>query len=337
MASSVRSALANFSNTHCVTLSVRACDTNCSRKNVHRKLRECLLRGQQCRSVHSSKQTVQSTSAYCAELVRKYDYENFLATLLYPKTYRSAAFAIRSLNVEIAQVRDVITDKNIGVMRMQFWKEAIDSIYQGTPRQTPVCIEMAKAVEDHKLSKQWITRLIESRTENLSDAPFRNKEHMEAYCENTVSSVLYLLLQAAGVKSIHADHAASHIGKAHGIVTLLRATPFNANRERVYLPTDVLLQHCVSQQSFVRGLKDQPVRDVVFDIASIANRHLETARSFKTDVPREALPVFYNTVMCDRYLKMIQAVDFDVFHPSLQQRNHLLPLHLWMRKLKRTY
>lgn len=40
---------------------------------------------------------------------RKYDYENFLTTLLYPKSYRSAAFAIRSLNVEIAQVSAFLT------------------------------------------------------------------------------------------------------------------------------------------------------------------------------------------------------------------------------------
>ena len=37
-------------------------------------------------------------------IFRKYDYENFLATLLLPKTARRAAFAIRAFNVEIAQV-----------------------------------------------------------------------------------------------------------------------------------------------------------------------------------------------------------------------------------------
>lgn len=44
-----------------------------------------------------------------------------------------------------------------------------------------------------------------------------------------------------GVKNVHADHAASHIGKAQGILTCLRATPFNSSRRKVYLPMDICM------------------------------------------------------------------------------------------------
>ena len=45
-----------------------------------------------------------------------------------------------------------------------------------------------------------------------------------------------------GVKDLHADHAASHIGKAQGIVTCLRATPYHSSRRQVFLPMDVCVQ-----------------------------------------------------------------------------------------------
>ncbi len=44
-----------------------------------------------------------------------------------------------------------------------------------------------------------------------------------------------------GVRDVNADHAASHIGKAFGIVTLLRATPHHASKGKVLLPNDVLM------------------------------------------------------------------------------------------------
>lgn len=44
-----------------------------------------------------------------------------------------------------------------------------------------------------------------------------------------------------GVKDIHADHAASHIGKAQGIVTCLRATPYHCTRQKVFLPMDICM------------------------------------------------------------------------------------------------
>jgi phytoene/squalene synthetase len=54
---------------------------------------------------------VYSSSSYCLDLVRKRDHEHFLATLLLPKEIRPAALAIRAFNVELASVRDSVTDQ----------------------------------------------------------------------------------------------------------------------------------------------------------------------------------------------------------------------------------
>lgn len=45
---------------------------------------------------------------------------------------------------------------------------------------------------------------------------------MEKYAERTVSNVYYLILEGCKIKNINADHAASHLGKAQGIVQQLR-------------------------------------------------------------------------------------------------------------------
>lgn len=47
-------------------------------------------------------------------------------------------------------------------------------------------------------------------------------EEIEKYAEESVSSIYYLLLSVADVKDVHADHAASHLGKAQGIANILR-------------------------------------------------------------------------------------------------------------------
>lgn len=44
-----------------------------------------------------------------------------------------------------------------------------------------------------------------------------------------------------GVRDIHADHTASHIGKAQGIVTCLRATPYHSKRQKIFLPMDICM------------------------------------------------------------------------------------------------
>ena len=68
------------------------------------------------------------------------------------------------------------------------------------------------------------------------------------YGEYTQGSLLYLALEACGVRDIHADHAASHIGKAAAIATVLRALPVHARLGQRYMPGDVMTKHGLSER-----------------------------------------------------------------------------------------
>lgn len=270
----------------------------------------------------------QTSSQYCIDLVRNLDYENYLCVLLLPKRFRTSVFAVRAFNVELARVQDSVSDPNIGRMRLQFWRDSLDDIYKDHPPQQPVALELAQAVSKHKLMKRWFSRLIDARESNLSNRPYQTTEALEEHSEKAVSSVLYLILECLGIKDVQADHAASHLGKAIGLVTLLRATPFHGSRGKVYLPNDIMMKHSVSHEDIIRGKTAQSVKDVAYDLASSAHIHLTTAKPLIAKLPKSASRAFLPMVPCQAYLSKIQQVDFDIFHPTLRERNHLLPVHL---------
>ncbi|XP_070691791.1 NADH dehydrogenase (ubiquinone) complex I, assembly factor 6 [Pempheris klunzingeri] len=300
----------------------------------------CLQRAAEIQSVRAATGATadsQGSEKYCLELVRSRDYDGFMSSLLLPEEARRSSLALRAFNVELAQVKDSVSQKTIGLMRMQFWKTAIEEIYRDDPPNQPVSGELWRAVRKHYLTKRWLLRIITEREKDLDDRAYRNLQELEAYSENTQSSLIYLLLECLGFKDVHADHAASHIGKAQGIVTCLRATPFHSSRRKVYLPMDVCMLHGASQEDFIRGSRDQNVRDVVYDIASQAHVHLQHARSFSSSVPAAATPAFLQTVVLEDYLQRVRRADFDVFHPSLQNRNPILPFQLYLRSWKKTY
>ena len=173
------------------------------------------------------------------------------------------------------QIQDQVTQGTIGQMRMKFWHECLESVYDNHPPAQPIAIQLQKAVVQHKLTKQWLKRLVVSREENLNIKSFTSLSSAEDYAEHSVSPVLYLTLECLGVRSVHADHAVSHLGRAQGIVTLIRAIPFNSQRNRVMVPIELLIKHKVSQNDLLRGVTDTRVKDLVFDLASTANIHLE--------------------------------------------------------------
>ncbi|KAL6260608.1 hypothetical protein P5V15_008128 [Pogonomyrmex californicus] len=275
----------------------------------------------------------QTPTEYCLQLVRKNDYENFLCTLLLPRNVKSAAFAIRAFNVEVAQVEDQVSDNRIGAMRLQFWTDALNQIYNDHPPRSPVALELYRILQRHKLSKRYFKRLIDARLNKLNNSVFVDVDSLEKYCDYTVSSIYYLLLEAQDTASINADHVASHFGKAHGLVTLLRSVPYNARKRVMVLPQDVLLKNGVSSESVFQAHPSAGFEDAIFEVASCAKQHLEMATSLKRTAGKDLNVIFLPAVCVENYLEELRKVNFNVFHPTLQRRNGMLPLQLLWRKI----
>lgn len=297
--------------------------------SVHRSVDYLLLHSKLCKTPLTNYSTFKGTSSdYCVNLVKNFDYENFLCTLLLPKDIRTSAFAIRAFNIETAKVQDSVSDPRIGQMRLKFWEETIDNIYNGHVPKQPVASELCRAINRHKLSKRYLKRLVSARFNHLSTS-FRTLDEMESYAEESTSPVYYMLLEALAIKNIHADHAASHFGKAQGLTNMVRSVPHCAERRLVPpLPQDVMMEKSVSQEDIIRGSRAENTRDVIFTVAARAAQHLEKARSIEIDLPEVTFGIFLPGVPVGQYLEKLRLLNFDVFDAKLQRRNSLLPLAL---------
>uniref|UniRef100_A0A182J4S7 NADH dehydrogenase (Ubiquinone) complex I, assembly factor 6 n=1 Tax=Anopheles atroparvus TaxID=41427 RepID=A0A182J4S7_ANOAO len=275
----------------------------------------------------------------CLNLVRNHDKENFLCTLLLKNPQRRSALAVRAFNVEVAKVSEKVSSGNVGVMPLNFWENTVAGLYRDNGSNVPdhpVIKEIHRAIGEHRLSKMYFQRLISSRTNtNLN---FLTVKQLEDYAEQSVSSVLYLLLEVHGMRNMHCDHAASHLGKAQGIVNLLRSIPYQTRRNAVPIPQEVLIEHGVNQERMVRNRKDDKgVEEVTFNLASVAHRHLETAQGLLKKVPRNVKPIFLPSVVIERFLLRLRLGNFHLTDPTVMRTDSLLPLVLYWRKVWGNY
>jgi NADH dehydrogenase [ubiquinone] 1 alpha subcomplex assembly factor 6 len=97
--------------------------------------------------------------------------------------------------------------------------------------------------------------------------------------ENTASSLLYLCLEAAGVRNSTADHAAGHIGKAVGICTLLRSIAYHCSQSSSVIPSELLRKHMLPSKVLFQGPQSEADSDAiaacVFEVACAARAHVE--------------------------------------------------------------
>ncbi|GAB2256000.1 hypothetical protein Droror1_Dr00009778 [Drosera rotundifolia] len=298
----------------------------------------------------SRSSSLRSAFSYCVQQVRNYDYHHYLCLLELPPKMRRAAFALRAFNVETAKAMDVASDPKIGLMRLLWWQEAIDKMYMNKLIEQPIALALSSVISELKISKSWLKRSVEARINDaqreVSDLP-ETIEELETYAEDTQSTVLYMTLQAGGIRSTTADHAASHIGKAIGLLLLLKSLPFHASRGRqfAYMPSKVASKHglLVKQGGRTEILLDsrEDLCNAVFDMAYAANAHLQKARELAKSVPSEAIPVLVPAVPAQVLLDSLHRARFDVFDPKLARGvmgvsplwfQMKLKWHSWMRK-----
>lgn len=139
------------------------------------------------------------------------------------------------------------------------------------------------------------------------------------------------------IDSGHARHCAHQLGLAEGFATLLRGLPHNAAKRRVYLPTDLMLEHKVSTESVARGKKSPEFLRVVEAVAARADEHLVNCRFRAKYLSRDEKLLFLPAVSVDRYLSRLHRVECDVFHPDLHRKDSLLPLIMYFKKLSRQF
>ncbi|KXS11027.1 hypothetical protein M427DRAFT_36357 [Gonapodya prolifera JEL478] len=273
--------------------------------------------------------------AYCSDLVRKSDYEQYLISLLQPSpSVRQSLWALRALNVELARVRETVSNDQLGRIKMQWWRDAIDGCFKGNPGQSPTMIALYRAMQKTPLSKTFFVRLVRERSANLSVAQYPSLASLEQYAEHTASSLLYLHLQLLRVQSLHADHAASHLGKAVGISTVLRGAAWQARERRWYLPADIMAKHGVSQEAVFREGPSPALSDAVLEIATLAHAHLRHTRELIPTAPKESLPAFLSIVPTERFLKRLEDVDFNLFDGRLYAKDWKLPAVMWWSSRK---
>ncbi|KAJ8729336.1 hypothetical protein PYW08_000917 [Mythimna loreyi] len=292
------------------------------------------------RSLSNETTANQSAINYCADIVKQHDYENFLATLLMTKSLRSPALVLRAFNVEVARVQDLTTDSQTAAFRLQFWHDTLRGIYnkekdlKDVPAN-PVAQELYKVCCCYGLQRRHLERLITSRSNMLKTKHFMTLEEIEKYAEESVSSIYYLLLSVAGVKDVHADHAASHLGKAQGITNILRSVHVSSHHKMVSLPMDVLMKHQLSQENVLRCIDSEQMRNVVFEIATRANNHLKKARDIK--VPQITKQIFLPAIAIHKYLAKLEKKNFNLFDKSLLMASPSLPFSLYFNRICNRY
>ncbi|MBV9826278.1 MAG: squalene/phytoene synthase family protein [Alphaproteobacteria bacterium] len=250
-----------------------------------------------------------------AELVRRHDRDRYQVCLFAPADRRDALLVLYAFNYEVARIRESVTQPMLGQIRLQWWREVIETAYGGGPaRQHEVVAPLTEIIREHGLTRGHFERLIETREHDLLDEPPADMGALERYAEGTAGTLQWLALEILGTRDAHLGHAAGEIGIGYALTGLLRAMAFHARSNRLYLPADVTARTGMNREDYARLNATEPLRAAVRAIAVTAAAHLAAG---KAKPAAGALPVLLPGTIARRYLRRLRAAGNDPFAPSL--------------------
>lgn len=179
--------------------------------------------------------------SYCVELVRKYDRDRFLLGMTASAPRREALWALFAFNHEVAKTREVVSEPTLGLIRLQWWRDAIEQLHAGNVLQHEVLTALAPVVRKNDLSQAWFSDLIDARERDLENRPLGSLAELEQYADATSTPLNRLVLKVLGQEEAEEVlHAAS---MAFALTGLLRAAPYRDN----FLPHGVTAGELVRQ------------------------------------------------------------------------------------------
>jgi phytoene/squalene synthetase len=163
--------------------------------------------------------------------LKKFDPDRFLLSFFVnDHSKKKSVIALDMLNVEIANIRDVIDTPHMGFIRLQWWKDEIKKIYAGQKfAPHPVLQDVAEALLIERISIDDVYQFIAAR-----EADF---EEYDDFDIATYARKIHAPLLKMKAKILCENENTDALAEGYALIGLLRAIPFYRARSQVLMPS----------------------------------------------------------------------------------------------------
>lgn len=229
----------------------------------------------------------------CLAALRDGDKDRYLCALLSPEPVRGAISSIYAFNLELARIRELVSEPMMGEVRLQWWRDTLSGAPHGDAHANPIADALLETIRVHDLPLAPLLNMIEARQFDLYDDPMPDRSAFEGYAGETASSVIQLCctILNAGNAAKTAD-AAGHAGVAQLVAGSLLLMPIHRSRGQVYVPGDLLGAVGLDRDGFLSGRDQTLIEQAVKGFIALGREHLNAARQQSGNVNQSCFPAF---------------------------------------------
>ena len=251
----------------------------------------------------------------CAQEVRRSDWDRFLFTLFAPADVREDLFTFLAFNLEIAKIANIVSEPLLGKIRLQWWQDTINEIYDGSFKRIRghnILEKLPEVILNRGLSRSLINKLVLARSAEISSWPPKDEAALLEYVVGTSSTLNIIMLEILGEKNDLKDKA-SDLGVAWGLINLIRAFPNLVRLGRSPLPISIFSP----DQNLNQYSSD--LRQAIEAICKLVEEYLNKSQLTDDKVERPLRSVFLSSTLTAHYLHNISICDYNPYSIDLRK------------------
>jgi squalene synthase HpnC len=222
-------------------------------------------------------------------------YENFhVVSFLLPKKLHQDFYNVYSFCRWADDLGDEIGDTSESLRLLGWWRSELEAMYRGQTGH-PVFVALKDTVERHAIPIEPFDRLIRAFEHDQTVTRYADFDEVFAYCVNSANPVGHLVLYLCGYRDPARQTLSDFTCTALQLANFWQDISVDLEKNRVYLPLNLLQKHGYTVDELFEGKENDPFRDVMREAVTVAD-----------DLFRKGLPLIKTL---DRRL----ALDIDLF------------------------
>lgn len=239
---------------------------------------------------------------------------NFYYSFLFlPSEKRKALYSIYALCRCLDDVADNTNNKLEASESLLRWTEEINSLYTGIPSHA-VTIELKPYIERYRIPQKYFLELIKGVEMDLTINRYSSFDELHKYCYRVASVVGLICSEVFGYKNAETLGYAVDLGIAMQLTNILRDIKSDADRGRIYLPSEDLKKYNYTETELLSSHYSEAFVDLMKFEAQRAWSYYKRAEQTlpredrKTMAAGEIMRAIYS-----RILSKIEASNFNVY------------------------
>lgn len=248
--------------------------------------------------------------------------------MFYGPEVRAHLWSLYAFNHEIAKTREVVTDTNIGLIRLQWWRDALAEFYEKNEvKKHDVMTGLAAAIWRYNLPRDTFDHLIYAREFDLEDRQPGSLEGLCNYVDYTHTPLLRMAVIIAGEDPD--DPALQPVAMAYSLAGLIRAVPYHMGQGRCFMPEDLMRRAGINFGTLQIGQSRDALIPVITAVREKAEDLLRQAGQSE-----QGRLVRLHRVMTAQYLNKIKRLHDDCYDVRLSVPPALRTIGLWQAAQK---